>query len=221
MRLLVVEDDDDIAEVIEQTLRADGFSVDRAADGADGLWMAQEGTYGLIVLDVLLPEMNGFKLCASLRSAGVSTPVLMLTAKVGDYDETDGFDAGADDYLRKPFSPSVLQARVRALLRRSSGGPAELDATLRRGGIELDPRTRSCRFNGEQVALTGRQAQLLEALLEADDTPISRQDLVRTVWGLDFDGDPNVADVYLGYLRAKLSKEAIENVRSLGYRIRA
>ena len=220
MRLLVVEDDDDIAEVVEQTLRADGFSVDRAADGTDGLWMAREGEYGLIVLDVLLPEMNGFAVCQSLRESGIATPVLMLTAKVGEYDETDGFEAGADDYLRKPFSPAVLQARVRALIRRAGAGPAALEETLSRGGVELDPRSRSCRLNGEDITLTGRQAQVLEALLRAGDAPISRLDLVRSVWGLDFDGDPNVADVYIGYLRAKLSKEVIENVRSLGYRIR-
>ncbi len=221
MRLLVVEDDDDIAEVVEQTLRADGFSVDRAANGIDGLWMAKEGAYGLIVLDVLLPEMNGFKVCQSLRESDVATPVLMLTAKIGEYDETDGFEAGADDYLRKPFSPAVLQARVRALLRRSADNGTELHETLSRGGIELDPRTRSCRFNGEDITLTGRQAQVLEALLRAGEAPISRLELVRSVWGLDFEGDPNVADVYIGYLRAKLSKEAIENVRSLGYRVRA
>lgn len=221
MRLLIVEDDDDIAVVVEQTLRADGHSVDRAADGLDGIWMAREGEYGLIVLDVLLPGMNGFKICETLRTEGVETPILMLTAKVGEYDETDGFDVGADDYLRKPFSPSVLQARVRALLRRGANSGGQIETTLTRGGVVLDPRTRACSHDGADIELTGRQAQLLEALLRAGDTPISRLDLVRAVWGLDFEGDPNVADVYLGYLRTKLGKTTIENVRGLGYRVRA
>lgn len=221
MRLLVIEDDDDIADVIEQTLRSEGFSVDRAADGVDGLWMAEEGVYGLIVLDVLLPGMNGFKVCEAVRAKGIEVPILMLTAKIGEYDETEGLDVGADDYLRKPFSPGVLQARVRALLRRSGNGVGEISTTLSRGGIELDPRTRACRFYGRDVTLTARQAQVLEALLNTGDAPIARIDLVRTVWGLDFEGDPNVADVYIGYLRAKLSKDAIENIRSLGYRVRA
>lgn len=218
MRLLIVEDDDDIALVIEQTLRADGYDVDRSADGLDGLWKAREGTYGLIVLDVLLPGMNGFKLCSSLRTEGVTTPVLMLTAKVGDYDETEGLDVGADDYLRKPFSPHVLQARVRALLRRGSTGRPQ--TILRRGGVVLDPATRTCTYHNEPVELTGRQAQVLEALLRSEATPVSRLDLVRSVWGIDFEGDPNVADVYIGYLRAKLSKATIENVRGLGFRVR-
>ncbi|MCL4166242.1 UNVERIFIED_CONTAM: hypothetical protein GTU68_048465 [Idotea baltica] len=219
MRLLIVEDDDDIAIVIEQTLRADGYDVDRSPDGPDGLWRATEGEYGLIILDVLLPGMNGFKVCENLRTKGITTPVLMLTAKVGDYDETDGLDSGADDYLRKPFSPNVLQARVRALLRR--GQPAVVSDTLERGGVSLQPNSRTCTFNGEEVVLTARQAQVLETLLRAGDNPVSRLDLVRAVWGMDFDGDPNVADVYIGYLRNKLSKATIENVRGLGFRVRA
>lgn len=216
MRLLTIEDDDDIAEVIEQTLRSDGFSVDRAADGLDGLWMAQEGDYGLIVLDVLLPGINGFKLCESLREQGIDTLVLMLTAKIGEYDETDGFEVGADDYLRKPFSPAVLKARVRALLKRRNGTlGAESQVLLRRGGIELNPRTRACTFAGAEVELTGRQAQVLETLVLAGDTPISRLDLVRAVWGLDFEGDPNVADVYIGYLRANSARKSSRTCEAL------
>lgn len=220
MRLLIVEDDDDIAVVIEAALRSDGHAVDRAADGLDGLWMAQEAAYGVIVLDVLLPGMNGFAICESLRERGNTTPILMLTAKVGEYDETDGFEVGADDYLRKPFSPAVLVARVRALLRRAPG-TADRSDVLERGGVMLDPRTRTCRFDGADVDLSQREAQLLETLMRTGDEPLSRIDLVTAVWGIDFDGDPNVVDVYLRYLRTKLSKEAIENVRGSGYRIRA
>lgn len=220
MRLLIVEDDDDIAVVIEQTLRADGHDVDRAADGIDGLWMAKEGSYGAIVLDVLMPGKNGYLVCQELREAGVDVPVLMLTAKSGDYDETDGLDAGADDYLRKPFSPHVLQARVRALLRRGTGG-GSASGELARGAVRLVPATRECTLGDEPIELTGRQADVLEALLRAGATPISRVDLVTEVWGLDFDGDPNIADVYLRYLRNRLGRETIENVRGLGYRVRA
>ncbi len=219
MRLLLIEDDDDIALIVTEALEVDGHGVDRAADGLDGLWLAREGSYGVIVLDILLPGMNGYVLCRTLREEGIDTPVLMLTAKVGEYDETDGFEMGADDYLRKPFAPSVLRARVQALLRRAPS--PRRDPILARGGITLDPASRRCTRDGDQVELTGRQAQLLEALLLAGDTPVSRLDLVRSVWGHDFDGDPNVADVYLRYLRAKLGKEAVENVRGAGYRIRA
>ncbi|MEM7273681.1 MAG: response regulator transcription factor [Actinomycetota bacterium] len=219
MRLLIIEDDDDIALVIEQVLRTEGHEIDRAADGLDGLWRAREGAYGLIILDVLLPGMNGFKVCQSLRSEGIETPVLMLTAKVGDYDETEGLDVGADDYLRKPFSHDVLRARVRALVRRGARGG--IQETLSRGGVVLDPATRTCTMDGEPVELTGRQAQVLETLLRSEATPVSRLDLVDQVWGIDFEGDPNVADVYIGYLRGKLGKATIENVRGLGFRVRA
>lgn len=219
MRLLLIEDDDDIALVVDQALAADGHQLDRAADGLDGLWMAREGDYGAIVLDLLLPGMNGFKICQTLREEGAQTPILMLTAKVGEYDETDGFESGADDYLRKPFSPAVLRARVAALLRRPPAiKPVE---QLTRGGVTLDPATRACQVDGTEVELTGRQAQLLEALLRTEDQPASRLQLTNLVWGVDFDGDPNVVDVYVGYLRTKLGRDRVENVRGLGYRIRA
>ncbi len=219
MRLLLIEDDNDIALVVDQALAADGHQLDRAADGLDGLWMAREGDYGVIVLDLLLPGMNGFKVCRTLRDEGRHTPILMLTAKVGEYDETEGFDCGADDYLRKPFSPAVLRARVTALLRRPP--MVKNVERLSRGGVNLDPSTRACQVDGRPVELTGRQAQLLEALLRTEDQPVSRLQLTNSVWGADFDGDPNVVDVYLGYLRTKIGRDKVENVRGLGYRIRA
>ncbi len=208
-----------MADAVRRGLIAEGFDADVACNGVDGLWRAREFSYDAIVLDIMLPGLNGYEICRTLRSEGLTTPILMLTAKVGEYDETDGFDMGADDYLRKPFSPAVLRARVQALLRRA---PSPRRApVLTRGGVSLDPASRSCTRDGEAVELTARQAQLLEALLRAEDTPVSRIELVRSVWGHDFDGDPNVADVYLGYLRAKLGREAVENVRGAGYRIRA
>ncbi|MFT7598416.1 MAG: two-component system OmpR family response regulator [Acidimicrobiales bacterium] len=219
MRLLIVEDEDDIALVIQQALTAEGHLVDRAANGPDGLWKACEGSYGLILLDVLLPGMNGFKVCEAIRAKGIDTPVLMLTAKVGDYDEAEGLDDGADDYLRKPFSHDVLRARVRALLRRGARGGVHFELT--RGGVVFDPASRSCSIDGEPVDLTGRQSQVLETLLRSESTPVSRGDLVSAVWGFEFEGDPNVADVYIGYLRNKLGKATIENVRGLGFRVRA
>ena len=219
MRLLIVEDEDDIALVIQQALTAEGHLVDRAANGPDGLWKACEGSYGLILLDVLLPGMNGFKVCEAIRAKGIDTPVLMLTAKVGDYDEAEGLDDGADDYLRKPFSHDVLRARVRALLRRGARGGVHFELT--RGGVVFDPALRSCSIDGEPVDLTGRQSQVLETLLRSESTPVSRGDLVSAVWGFEFEGDPNVADVYIGYLRNKLGKATIENVRGLGFRVRA
>lgn len=218
MRLLVVEDDDDIAAAIVQTLELDGYAVDRAANGVDGLWMAQEGSYGAIVLDILMPRMNGYNVCRKLRASGSSTPVLMLTAKVGDIDEEDGLDLGADDYLRKPFSPGVLQARVRALLRR--GSHTTMGDVLERGDISLEPRSRRCLVDGIEVALSGRQSQLLEVLLRTGETPLSRLQILDAVWGMEFDGDPNVVDVYLGYLRNKVGSHRIENVHGLGYRVR-
>ena len=217
MRLLIVEDDDDIAVVIEETLRLEGYSTDRTADGVDGLWMAREGRYGLVVLDLLLPGKNGFEICKTLRDEGIDTLILMLTSKAGDYDETDGFDAGADDYLRKPFSPEVLGRRVQALLRRSDR--RTLTPVLTRGSVVFTPSTRHCAFNGEDVQLTARESQLLEVLLRAGEVPVGRQDLLASVWGFEFTGSPNVVDVTISYLRAKLSRDAIENIRGLGFRV--
>lgn len=221
MRVLIVEDDDDIATIVEQVLRGAGYSTDRAADGRDGLWMAREGRYGLIVLDLLLPHVNGFVVCETLREEGAAMPILMLTAKVGDYDEVEGLDAGADDFLRKPFSAEVLLSRIRALLRRFDNASGSVSSVLERGDVEFDHRTRRCTFVGQPVGLTLRQSQVLEALLRSGDVPLSRADLVREVWGMEFEGDPNVADVYIGYLRAKLGKATIETVRGVGFRLAA
>ena len=176
-----------------------------------------EGRYGLIVLDLLLPGKNGFEICKTLRDEGIDTLILMLTSKAGDYDETDGFDAGADDYLRKPFSPEVLGRRVQALLRRSDR--RALTPVLARGSVVFTPSTRHCTFNGEDVQLTARESQLLEVLLRAGEVPVGRQDLLASVWGFEFAGSPNVVDVTISYLRAKLSRDAIENIRGLGFRV--
>jgi len=218
-RVLIVEDDEDIAALVKRTLAAGNIDTDVAFDGLDGLWMARETSYGALCLDIMLPGMNGYEVCRTLRSEGNSVPILMLTAKTGEYDETDGFDLGADDYLRKPFSPAVLTARIKALLRRSSVPIAPL--VLERGGVAFNSDSRRCLVDGEPRHLTSKEAAVLEALLRNQDTPLSRSDLLSEVWGMDFDGDNNVVDVYIGYLRKKLGKERIENIRSVGFRVRS
>lgn len=216
-RILIVEDDPAIASVIARSLGDAGLLSDHAETGLDGLWLAREGSYGAICLDILLPEMNGYEVCRTLRSENVHTPILMLTAKTGEYDETDGFDLGADDYLRKPFTPSVLVARIRALLRRSH--IPQTPNVIERGGISFDGHTNTCTVDAAPVALTTREAVLLGALLRTGDGPLSRDALLREVWGFDFDGNTNIVDVYIGYLRKKLGRDRIENVRGRGYRI--
>ncbi len=217
-RVLIVEDDESIASLVQRTLSDAGIESDVAASGLDGLWMAREGSYGALVLDIMLPGLNGYELCRTLRSEHDPVGILMLTAKSGEYDETDGFEMGADDYLRKPFSTAVLTQRVKALLRRTPG--TTVSEQLNCGDLTMDLATRRCRLGGEELGLTAREATLLETLLRNISAPMSRQALLAQVWGLDFDGDPNVVDVYLGYLRRKIGKDRIENLRGVGYRLR-
>ena len=217
-RVLIIEDDNAIAALVQRTLADARIITDVASTGLDGLWMARERRYGAICLDILMPGMNGYEVCRTLRSEGDHTPILMLTAKTGEYDETDGFDMGADDYLRKPFSPAVLTARVKSLLRRGTGA-IEPDL-LQRGGISFDANARRCAVDGTDVSLTAKEASLLATLLRAGEHPLSRQVILEEVWGFDFDGDANVVDVYLGYLRKKVGKQRIENVRGVGFRVK-
>ena len=220
MRVLVVEDEINLATAVADGLRADGYDVEVAHDGEEGLWRAREGQFGVIVLDILLPGLNGFQVCQSLREAGVSTPILMLTAKDGEYDETEGLDTGADDYLTKPFSFVVLLARLRALLRR---GEALRPATLSIGDLRLDPATRECWRGATGIKLTPREFSLLEALMLDPGTVVRKQEIVDRVWGLDFFGDPNIVEVYIGYLRNKVDRpfdmNTIATVRGVGYRV--
>ena len=217
-RVLVVEDDEAIATLIRRTLSDAGIESDHAPNGLDGLWMARENSYGAMLLDILMPGMNGYEVCRTLREEGSVLPILMLTAKTGEYDETDGLDLGADDYLRKPFSTAVLISRVRALLRRTP--TVRQSEQLERGSVSFDVHARSCHLKGHEISLTTKEATLLESLLRTGDQPMSRDQLVLQVWGMNFDGDPNVVDVYLGYLRKKLGKEQIENLRGVGFRVK-
>ena len=220
MRVLVVEDEAVLAEGVRRGLEAEGFATDVAANGVDGLWMATEHPYDAIVLDILLPGMNGYKVCAELRAAGVWTPILMLTAKDGDLDEAEALDTGADDYVTKPFSYVALVARLRALIRR---GGAERPAVLAAGDLRLDPAEHRAWRGDVELALTGRELALLDYLLRCEGSVCSKTDIVDHVWNGDFDGDLNIVEVYVGHLRAKIDRPfgraSIQTVRGAGYRL--
>lgn len=221
MRVLVVEDQAAMADAVERGLRAEGFDVDVAADGVDGLWRAREFPYDVIALDVMLPGVNGFEICRTLRHEGVDVPILMLTAKDGEYDIAEGLELGADDYLTKPFSFVELVARLRALVRRAvAAGP---DHTISVGSLTIDPVRRHATVDGVAIDLTSREYSLLESLIRQPGIPLSRRELLDRVWGADRDPSSNLVDVYVGYLRRKLAAASdepyIETVRGLGYRM--
>jgi two-component system, OmpR family, response regulator len=221
MKLLVVEDDAKIAGALRRGLTGEGFQVEVAQDGIDGLWRAREGSYDLILLDVMLPGRNGYRVCDDLRRAGDTTPILMLTAKDGELDEAEGLDTGADDYLRKPFSFPVLVARVHALLRRAAlGEPPPLAV----GDLRIDLRARRVHRGDTEVPLTAREFDLLVHLVRRTGSVVSKQQILAGVWDDEFEGDPNVVEVYVARLRRKLDEpfgaSTIETVRGAGYRIR-
>jgi two-component system, OmpR family, response regulator len=222
MRILVVEDEPRLADGLRTGLSAEGFAVDVALTGTDGLWLAREQPFDGIVLDVMLPNLNGYRICQILRSEGNWTPILMLTAKDGEWDEVEGLDTGADDYLTKPFSHAVLVARLRALLRR---GARERPAVLSAGDLRLDPAARRVWRGGTELALTAREVSLLEFLLRRRGEVLSKREILAHVWDVDFDGDPNIVEVYVRHLREKLDRPfgraAIETIRGAGYRLAA
>jgi two-component system, OmpR family, response regulator len=222
MRVLVVEDERRLAAGLRAGLAAEGFAVDVALDGTDGLWMAREHPYDVIVLDILLPGVNGYRLCSALRRDGNWTPILMLTAKEGELDEVEALDSGADDYLTKPFSYAVLVARLRALLRR---GARERPAVLEAGDLRLDPAARRAWRGQVEVELTARELALLEYLLRRRGEAVAKRELLQHVWDDEFEGDPNIVEVYVRHLRNKLDRPfgraAIQTVRGSGYRLAA
>lgn len=222
MKVLVVEDEVRLAQALRRGLQAEGFSVDLAHDGPDGLHLAQEGDYDALVLDVMLPGLSGYRVCQSLRAAGNWVPVLMLSAKDGEYDEADGLDVGADDYLTKPFSYVVLVARLRALLRR---GAPERPVVLAAGDLTLDPATRAVHRAKDRIDLTPREFALLEFLMRRRGEVVPKSQILTTVWDSNYTGDPNVVEVYVGYLRRKVDapfgRRALETVRGVGYRLAA
>lgn len=218
MRVLVVEDEVGLADGLRNGLEAEGFAVDVAHDGVDGLWYAREHGYDAIVLDIMLPGMNGYRICATLREEGNWTPVLMLTAKDGELDETEALDTGADDFLTKPFSHLVLLARLRALMRR--GAPVR-PAILTARGVCLDPSSRSVTYEGEPVELTAREIAVLEYLLRRSGEVVSKREVLDHVWDYHYDGDPNIVEVYVSRLRDKLGHDTITTLRGAGYSIAA
>jgi DNA-binding response OmpR family regulator len=223
MRVLVVDDDVRLTALLRQGLRAEGCAVDVAGDGNEGIRMAAESAYDVIVLDVLMPGRNGFQVCAHLRAAGERAPILMLTAKDGEYDEAEGLETGADDYLTKPFSFVVLIARLRALVRRTR---PDRQVVRHFGDLELDPAAHRCRRSGREVALTAREFAVLVHLADRVGEIVRKGDILDAVWdGEVFDGDVNIVEVYVSALRRKLDKPfgraGIETVRGRGYRLRA
>ncbi|MCZ0983551.1 response regulator transcription factor [Streptomyces diastatochromogenes] len=222
MRLLIVEDEKRLAAALGRGLEADGYAVDLAHDGPTGLRLALEGAYDLVVLDIMLPGLNGYRVCARLRAAGRDVPILMLTAKDGVYDEAEGLDTGADDYLTKPFSYVVLQARVRALLRRRTGGGPP---SLRVGDLVLDRAARRVERDGTAVELTTKEFAVLEHLAVHAGRVVSKGEILDHVWDMAFDGDPNIVEVYVSALRRKIdapfARRSITTVRGAGYRLEA
>lgn len=220
MRVLVVEDEARLASVVRRGLEFEGFVVVTAATGEDGLWRATEDTFDVIVLDIMLPGINGYEIVRALRAKQIWTPILMLTAKDGEYDQADAFDLGADDYLVKPFSFVVLVARLRALARR--GAPAR-PVLLTAGDLSLDPARRRVMRGNEELALTPREFGVLEFLLRHPDTALTKGEILRNVWDAHYDGDENIVEVYVGYLRRKIDApfgaHTIDTVRGVGYRL--
>ncbi len=220
VRLLVVEDENKLALSIKRGLELDGFAVDVAHDGIDGKWLATENDYDAIVLDIMLPGINGYALCAQLRELGNWTPILMLTAKDGELDEAEALDTGADDFLRKPFAHVVLVARLRALIRR---GRPERPNALTAGDLRLDPAARVATRAGQPIELTPREFAVLEYLMTHVDTVVAKTDILAHVWDHSFEGDPNIVEVYVGHLRRKIDAPfgtaSIQTLRGTGYRL--
>ncbi|MFF1923700.1 response regulator transcription factor [Streptomyces sp. NPDC058221] len=218
MRLLIVEDEKRLAISLARGLTAEGFAVDVVHDGLEGLHRASDGAYDLVVLDIMLPGMNGYRVCAALRAAGHEVPILMLTAKDGEYDEAEGLDTGADDYLTKPFSYVVLVARVRALLRRRGGSPAPVVTV---GSLRMDTAARRVHLGEAEIALTTKEFAVLEQLALRAGQVVSKAEILEHVWDFAYDGDPNIVEVYVSALRRKLGAAAIRTVRGAGYRLEA
>jgi two-component system OmpR family response regulator len=221
MRLLIVEDEARMAELLERALREEGYAVDVATDGIDGLWLVNENDYDAVVLDAMLPGLDGFELCRRARTAGKWAPILMLTARESVDDRVRGLDAGADDYLTKPFSIEELAARLRALVRR---GAANRPAVLTVGDLRLDPARRRVFRGDQELTLSPKELALLEFLMRRAGDVVTRTQILAHVWDFAYDGTSNVVDQYVGYLRKKVDRpfgrDDIETVRGAGYRLR-
>ena len=222
VRVLLVEDEQRLADLVKGGLAGEGFAVDVAYDGREGLWMASENAYDVIVLDVMLPRLNGYTVCSRLREAGNWTPIMMLTAKDGIYDEAEALDTGADDYLAKPFSYVVLLARLRALVRR---GGHERPVTITVGDLVVDPAGLRCRRGEVPIALTPKEFAVLHGLARRAGEVVSKSELLAQAWDFAYDGDPNIVEVYISALRRKIDqpfgRTTLVTVRGAGYRLEA
>ncbi|OBH74832.1 DNA-binding response regulator [Mycobacterium scrofulaceum] len=220
MRVLLVEDEARLSATLSRGLKAEGFVVVAVGTGVDGLREAIDSSFDVVILDIMLPGHSGYEVLRRMRSQNVWTPVLMLTAKDGEYDETDSFDLGADDYLTKPFSFRVLVARLRALVRR--GAPAR-PVALTAGSLVLDPARHTVHRDSTPITLTPREFGLLEYLLRNKDMVVTKPDILRNVWDANYCGPDNVVEVYVGYLRRKIDgpfgTNTIETIRGVGYRL--
>ncbi|MEI2779636.1 MAG: response regulator transcription factor [Tetrasphaera sp.] len=216
MRLLLVDDERRLTDALSRGLRAEGFVVDVAHTGPRGLEAARFGGYDVVVLDIMLPGLNGYDIVKVLRAEENWVPVLILSAKDGEYDQADGLDVGADDYLTKPFSFVVLLARLRALVRRD---PVPRPATLRAAGVALDPARHAVQVEGVEVTLSGREFALLEELMRAHPHVVSKETLLERVWGSADESDVNLVEVHIGNLRRKLGRDRFVTVRGAGYRL--
>lgn len=222
MRIVVVEDERQVARIMDRGLTKAGFLVDMAHDGVTGQWLAVENPYDVVVLDIMLPARSSYDVLRNMRNAQVWTPVLMLTAKDGEYDQADAFDFGADDYLTKPFSFVVLTARLRALARRTA---PERPAVLAAGDLTLDPAAHIAKRGDTALTLTPREFSLLAYLLRHKGEVVTKTEILDGVWDINFHGDENVVEVYISYLRRRIDqpfdRKAIETVRGVGYRLSA
>jgi two-component system OmpR family response regulator len=220
VRVLLVEDEVDLAESLRRGLTNEGFVVDVAHDGITGGWLARENPYDVVVLDLMLPGRNGYAVLEDLRAAENWVPVLMLTAKDGEYDQTDAFDLGADDYLTKPFSFLVLVARLRALIRR---GAPERPVVLTVGSLRLDPVRRTVTRRGQGLELTAKEYVILQYLMQNEEKVVSKLEIMDNAWDAGFEGSENIVEVYVGYLRKKIDApfglSTLQTVRGMGYRL--
>jgi DNA-binding response OmpR family regulator len=216
VRILVIEDDDDIRKALVAGLSLEGFEVSQAGDGATGLDLALVGGWAAVVIDLLMPGVNGYEVCAAIRAAGSDVPIMVVTAKSGELDQIDLLDLGADDFLTKPASAAVVAARLRALARRRA---ATATNRIERGSLSYDLATRQCLVDGRHVALTHREGQLLRTLLLANGSCVGRQELFEHVWGYRSGVDSTNLDIYVRRLRDKLAPVTVDNVRGLGYRV--
>ena len=221
MKVLVVEDDARIASAVKRGLDAEGFSVQVSFNGEDGLWRATEQHYDLLIVDLMLPGHDGFEICRVLREQGNWTPILVLTARDSEVDETRALETGADDHLVKPFAFPILVAHVRALLRRTSGTAPAIEV----GDLRLDPARHRCWRGPTEIGLTAREFSMLEYLVRRAGLVTPKFEILRGVWEYDFDGDPNIVEVYIRRLRRKIDvpfgRHDIETVRGAGYRLAA